>query len=273
MNTLTQFSVDRKTPAYWRITFHNPPINLIDPDTIFELLTLLDQMEADSELKIVVFDSADPDYFMAHYDMARAGERQRSPKESELPPWIDFATRLSNTHVISIAQIRGRTRGLGSEFALACDMRFASQENAVFGQPEVAVGVVPGGGGNEVLSHLVGRARALEIILSADDYDAQTAERYGWINRAIPDADLEDFVEGLVRRISSFDRQTLQEAKRLLTRTGVPDATELLESRAAFLSTATAKTTQEFLPKVFAKGLGKRGDFEFRLGHHVGNID
>ncbi|MFD2614838.1 enoyl-CoA hydratase/isomerase family protein [Paenibacillus gansuensis] len=273
MNMNTQFTVNRKMPDYWRITFHNPPINLVDPDSIFELLTLMDQIETDPDLKVVVFDSADPEYFIAHYDMARAGEQQKSPKESDLPPWIDFTTRLSNTLVVSIAEIRGRARGIGSEFALACDMRFASQERAVFGQPEVAVGVVPGGDGNEMLSRLAGRARALEVILSGNDYDAQTAERYGWINRAIPDVELDGFVEELVRRISSFDRQTLREAKRLLNRTGIPDASEMLESRTAFISGAMSNNTQKRLPKVFARGLGQRGDFELHLGHRVGNLE
>ncbi|MEK8128882.1 enoyl-CoA hydratase/isomerase family protein [Paenibacillus filicis] len=273
MSTHQQFTVNRKTSAYWRVTFHNPPLNLIDPDSVYELLTLMDQIEADPDLKVVVFDSADPDYFIAHYDMSRAGEKQKGPRESELPAWIDFTTRLAKTPVVSIAEIRGRARGIGSEFLLACDMRFASLEKAVFGQPEVAVGVVPGGGANELLPRLVGRARALEIILSADDYDAQTAERYGWINRAIPDAELEGIVEELVRRISSFDKQTLSDAKRLLTRSGTPDASELLESRAAFISGASSKSTLEKLPKVFAQGLGKRTDFELSLGHSLGNLE
>jgi enoyl-CoA hydratase/carnithine racemase len=273
MNQNNQLIVNRKTPAYWRITFHNPPINLLDPDTMFELLTLMDQIETDPDLKVIVFDSADPDYFIAHYDMKRAGEKQNSPKESDLPPFVDFATRLSRASVISIAEIRGRARGIGSELALACDMRFASLEKAIFGQPEVAVGVVPGGGGNEMLSRLAGRARALEIILSGDDYDAQTAERYGWINRAIPDAELDGFVENLVRRISVFDQQTLSETKRLLNRTGIPEASELLESRTVFLSGAVSKITQEKVSKAIERGFGQRGDFELNLGHHISNIE
>ncbi|MCU6793275.1 enoyl-CoA hydratase/isomerase family protein [Paenibacillus sp. WQ 127069] len=273
MHTYNQFTVNQKTPAFWRITFHNPPINLIDPDTIFELLTLMNQIETDPDLKVVVFDSADPEYFIAHFDMARAGEKQQTPKEIELPAWIDFATRLYRTSVVTIAEIRGRARGIGSEFALACDMRFASKEKAIFGQPEVGVGVVPGGGANEALARLVGRARALEIVLSADDFDAETAERYGWINRVIPDAELNSFVENLARRISSFDKQTLNEAKKLLNRTGVPETAEMLESRTAFFTGAMSANTQKKVSTAFARGLGKPGDFELHLGQHVGNLE
>ncbi|SFJ47948.1 Enoyl-CoA hydratase/carnithine racemase [Paenibacillus sp. UNC496MF] len=269
----TQFTVNRKTPAYWRVTFHNPPINLLDPDTIYELLTLMDRFETDPELKVVVFDSADPDYFIAHYDMARAGEAQKTPSASDLPAWFDFTTRLAKSSVVSIAEIRGRARGIGSEFALACDMRFASREKAVFGQPEVAVGVVPGGGGNEMLARLAGRARALEIVLGADDYDAGTAERYGWINRALPDAELTGFVDNLAHRIASFDSRTLSEAKRLLNRAGLPDAPELIESRTAFLSLAVTESTRETLTKAIAQGLGRAGGFELDLGARLGRLE
>jgi enoyl-CoA hydratase/carnithine racemase len=273
MNSNNQFTVNRKTPAYWRITFHNPPINLLDPDTIFELLTLMNQIETDPELKVVVFDSADPEFFIAHFDMARAGEKQKTPKESDLPPFIDFTTRLSRSSVVSIAEIRGRARGIGSEFALACDMRFASKEKAIFGQPEVAVGVIPGGGAIERLSCLAGRARALEITLSADDYDASTAERYGWINRAIPDTELDGFVENLARRISAFDKQALSDAKRLINRTGIPKVSELLETREVFISGAVTQNTREKVVKANARGFGQLGDFELHLGHHIGNIE
>ncbi|MFC4809931.1 enoyl-CoA hydratase/isomerase family protein [Paenibacillus sp. GCM10023250] len=267
-----QLTVNRKTSAYWRVTFLNPPINLLDPDTIDELLTHMDQFETDPELKVVVFDSADPDYFIAHYDMARAGEAPKSPRASDLPAWFEFTTRLAKSSVVSIAEIRGRARGIGSEFALACDMRFASLEKAVFGQPEVGVGIVPGGGGNEMLARLAGRARALEIVLGADDYDARTAERYGWINRALPDTELGGFVDNLARRIASFDQQALSEAKRLLNRAGLPGAPELIESRTAFLSLAATEGTRQALAKAIAQGLGKAGGFELQLGGRLGHL-
>jgi enoyl-CoA hydratase/carnithine racemase len=273
MSTYQQFTVNRKTSAYWRVTFQNPPINLLDPDTIFELLLLLDQFETDPDLKVVVFDSADPDYFIAHFDMKRAGDTQKTPKETNHPAWIDITQRLAHSSVVSIAEVRGRARGVGSEFALACDMRFASKEKAIFGQPEVAVGVIPGGGSIENLSRLVGRGRSLEIVLGSNDFNATEAERYGWVNRAIPDAELEGFVDNLAQRISTFDKQTLSEAKKLLNRSSVPEASELLESRTAFISSALRPETQTILAKAIARGLGKQGDFELHLGHGVGNLE
>ncbi|TVX98671.1 enoyl-CoA hydratase/isomerase family protein [Cohnella terricola] len=273
MNSNTQLIINRKTPSYWRITFHNPPINLVDPDTVYELLELMDQIESDPELKVVVFDSADPDFFISHYDMTRAGEKQKTPKAIDLPPLIDFTTRLSKSSVISIAEIRGRIRGVGSEFALACDMRFASLEKAVFGQPEVAVGIVPGSGAIERLSRLSGRARALEIILGANDYDALTAERYGWINRAIADVELEEFVENLARRISTIDRQAISDAKRLINRIGLPETSELLESRSAFIQGAMAPGTQDKVSKAMALGFGRQGDFELYLGQRLLDVE
>ncbi|MFC3747025.1 enoyl-CoA hydratase/isomerase family protein [Paenibacillus sp. GCM10012306] len=273
MNANTQLTVNRKTPAYWRITFHNPPINLVDPDTVYELLELMDQIESDPELKVVVFDSADPDFFISHYDMTRAGEKQKTPKDIELPALIDFTTRLSKSSVVSIVEIRGRIRGVGSEFALACDMRFASLEKAVFGQPELAVGVVPGTGAIERLSRLSGRARALEIVLGANDYDALTAERYGWINRAITDSELGGFVENLALRISAMDRQVLTDAKNLINRIGLPETSELQESRSAFIKGAMSPGTQEKVSKAIALGFGQQGDFELNLGQRLLDVN
>lgn len=178
MSEQTQLRIAHDSPALWRVAFDNPPINLLDPDTIRELHQLVATIEAAEALKVVVFESANPDYFIAHYDISRA---------SETPPyWADFTMRLAHAPVVSIAAVRGRARGVGNEFVLACDLRFASLERAFFCQPEVAVGVVPGGGALERLPPLLGRARALEVLLGSDDIDATTAERYGLANRAIP---------------------------------------------------------------------------------------
>ena len=149
-------------------------------------------LEADPSVKVVVFQSANPDFFIAHLDVAKAAERPEA-----LGLWRDFVLRLSSTPVVSIAKIRGRARGIGNEFVLACDMRFASRQNALFGNPEVGVGLVPGGGALEWLPRLVGRSRALEIVLSGDDFDADIAERYGWVNRTLDDGDLDSFVDTL----------------------------------------------------------------------------
>ena len=174
----SQFNTDRSYPGRWTITFNNPPINMFVPATIVELGALMTDLEANPSVKVVVFQSANPDFFIAHLDVAKAAERPEA-----LGLWRDFVLRLSSTPVVSIAKIRGRTRGIGNEFVLACDMRFASRQSALFGNPEVGVGLVPGGGALEWLPRLVGRSRALEIVLSGDDFDADIAERYGWARR------------------------------------------------------------------------------------------
>jgi enoyl-CoA hydratase/carnithine racemase len=199
----SQFNIDCTYPGLWTITFSNPPINMFVPTTIVELGALMTNLEADPSVKVVVFQSANPDFFIAHLDVAQAAERPEV-----LGLWRDFVLRLSSTPVVSIAKIRGRTRGIGNEFVLACDMRFASRQSALFGNPEVGVGLVPGGGALEWLPRLVGRSRALEIVLSGDDFDADIAERYGWVNRTLDDGDLDSFVDALVQRVASFDRET-----------------------------------------------------------------
>jgi enoyl-CoA hydratase/carnithine racemase len=272
MSNSAQFRIDRKSEAFWTATFDHPPLNLLDPDTIKELNELLNRMTADKRLKVVVFDSADAKFFIAHYDMSRARETPTAPAASGLPPWIDFTTRLAQAPFVSIALIRGRARGVGSEFALACDMRFASLQKAIFGQPEVAVGVIPGGGAVERLPMLTGRARALEIILGSDDFDAATAERYGWINRALPDGELDAFVDNLARRIASFDRQALAETKRLINRHGLAEPAELIEAQQAFIRSVGWEGTRARRTKLAELGIGRRDDFELRLGHHLGRL-
>src|SRR5579872_5687794 len=221
----SQFSIDRTHPGRWAITFNNPPINMFVPATIVELGALMTDLEADPTVKVVVFQSANAEFFIAHLDVAKAVEQP-----GVLDLWREFVLRLASTPVVSIAKIRGRTRGIGNEFVLACDMRFASRQNAVFGNPEVGVGLIPGGGALEWLRRLVGRSRALEIVLTADDFDADTAERYGWINRALDDNHLDSFVDTLVRRLASFDREVLAAAKVQINRFGRPTAAELQSS-------------------------------------------
>src|SRR5712672_1372674 len=209
--------VVEETSAYWRIVFDYPPFNIVD-DAIFEgLQDLLARMDASPGLRVVVFESANPEFYLAHFDLTgKTGNITTAVGPSGLPILLDTFVRLTRCQVISIAKIRGCVRGACSEFVLACDMRFASRENTRLGQPEVGVGLHPGGGGAERLAALVGRGRALEIILSANDFDGETAERYGYVNRSLPDQELDAFVDTLARRMSTFDRRAIAAAKLLV---------------------------------------------------------
>jgi enoyl-CoA hydratase/carnithine racemase len=264
MHDPSQFNTERTRLGQWTITFSNPPINMFGPTTIIELGALMTDLEADPSVKVVVFRSANPDFFIAHLDVSEAAERP-----GVLDLWRHFVLRLSSTPVVSIAQIRGRTRGIGNEFVLACDMRFASRQSALFGQPEIGVGLVPGGGALEWLPRLVGRSRALEIVLSGDDFDADIAERYGWVNRTLDDGDLDSFVDTLVRRLTSFDRETLAAAKAQVNRFGIPTATELQSSNDMFFPTLAWPSAQARRAKVRNIGYGLPSDFELNFGRHL----
>ena len=182
-----------------------PPMNLLGPELVRDLVSLIQRAEADDQIHVVVFKSADPDYFISHVDVTRITEYRQEAARLTGEASIGLLFRhLSASRLITIAQIEGRVRGAGSEFVLACDMRFAARESAIFGQPEQALGVIPGAGGVQHLARLMGRARALEAMLSAEDYDAELAERYGWINRAMPARALGDFVRSLAHRIAGF---------------------------------------------------------------------
>jgi len=263
----SQFNIDRSDPGQWTITFSNPPINIFVPDTIVELGALMTDLEADPSVKVVVLQSANPDFFIAHLDVAKAAERPEV-----LGLWRDFVLRLSCSPVVSIAKIRGRARGIGNEFVLACDMRFASRQNAIFGNPEIGVGLVPGGGALEWLPRLVGRSRALEIVLSGDDFDADIAERYGWVNRTLDDDDLDSFVDTLVRRLASFDREALAAAKAQINRFGTPTATELKSSNDLFFPLLALPGAQERRAKVRNIGYGVRSDFELNFGRYLPSL-
>src|ERR1700723_3796816 len=227
--SVTQFNIDRAHPGRWTISFNNPPINMFVPSTIVELGALMTELEADPSVRGIVFQSANPDFFIAHLDVAKAAERPEV-----LGLWRDFVLLLSSMPVVTAGKIRGRTRAIGTEFVLPCDMRFASRQSALFGNPEIGVGLVPGGGALEWLPRLVGRSRALEIVLSGDDFDADIAERYGWVNRTVDDDDLDSFVDALVRRLASFDREALAAAKAQINRFGTPTAAELQSSTDLF---------------------------------------
>src|SRR6185437_345830 len=232
--------VIEETPAYWRVVFDYPPFNIADA-TIFEgLQGLLARMDSSPSLRIVVFESANPEFYLSHFDLTgKTGNITTAVGPSGLPILMDTFVRLTKSSVVSIAKIRGCVRGASSEFVLACDMRFASRESTRLGQPEVGVGVNPGGGGTERLPLLVGRGRALEIVLGANDFDGDTAERYGYVNRALPDAELDGFVDALARRIASFDRRALAAAKNLVNQVSLPSADRLLDAITSFETALT----------------------------------
>ena len=182
-----------------------PPMNLLGPELVRDLVSLIQQAETAEVIRVLVFKSADPSYFISHVDVTRIKEyRAEAAKLTGEASIALLFRRLSTSRLVTIAQIEGRVRGAGSEFVLACDMRFAARESAIFAQFEPAFGQVPGGGAAQHLTRLMGRSRALEVMLSADDYDAELAERYGWINRALPAAELGAFVASLARRIAGF---------------------------------------------------------------------
>jgi enoyl-CoA hydratase/carnithine racemase len=260
----SQFNVDRSHQNQWTVTFSNPPINMFGPETIIELTELLTDLEADPSVNVVVFESTNPEFFIAHLDVAKAAAQ---PEVLHL--WRDFVLRLSSAPVVSIAKIRGRTRGIGNEFVLACDIRFASRQNALFGNPEVGVGLVPGGGAMEWLPRLVGRSRALEFVLTADDFDADIAERYGWVNRTLDDSDLDSFVDALVRRLASFERETLSAAKAQINRFGIPTAAEFQSSNDMIFPMLALPSAQARRPKLRGIGYGVRSDFELNFGRYL----
>jgi len=265
--------VIEETPAYWRALFENPPFNIVDATIFKGLQDLLARMEASPSLRVVVFESANPDFYLAHFDLTgKTGNITTAVGPSGLPILLDTFVRLTRSPVVSIAKIRGCVRGASSEFVLACDMRFASRENTRLGQPEVGVGVNPGGGGAERLPPLVGRGRALEIVLGASDFDGDTAERYGYVNRALPDAELDGFVDALARRIASFDRRPIAAAKDLINQVSLPSADRLLDALNAFQIALTWPETQQRIQAVLKLGLQRDGEFEKRWPAVLGTL-
>jgi enoyl-CoA hydratase/carnithine racemase len=265
--------VIEETAAYWRVRFEYPPFNIVDA-TIFEgLQDLLIRMDASPSLRVLVFESASPEFYLAHFDLTgKTGNITTAVGASGLPILLDTFVRLTTSPVVSIAKIRGCVRGVSSEFVLACDMRFASRENTVLGQPEVGVGLNPGGGGTERLPRLVGRGRALEIVLGANDFDGDTAERYGYVNRALPDAELDGFVDGLARRIASFDRRPIAAAKNLINHVSLPSADRLLDALNSFQNALMWPETQQRIQALLKRGLQREFDFEKRWTTALGTL-
>jgi len=268
---MPQIMIERPSTALWIATFNNPPINLIDPGTIGELQDLISSMETDADAKVVVFRSADPDFFLAHWDVLadKAEVAAMPPGPTGMHPWIDVLVRLSRAPVVSIADIRGRARGAGSEFVLACDMRFASHERAILGQFEVGMGAIPGGNPMARLAGLMGRGRGLEVILGADDFPAELAERYGYVNRALPDREIEAFVDTFARRLASFEKHALVGAKALMNEVTLPPDMVFEHALTAFFTSVADPGTRARGASLIKRGLQSRSRTELELGQAI----
>lgn len=269
-----QIKLEKRLPSYWRVTFDIPPVNIFGPSMLGPLNEIISEVETDRDLKVVVFDSAVEGFFLTHYDfLAPLEESARVPRgPTGLQALPDMLVRLSRAPVVSICAIRGRATGVGSELALASDMRFASREKAILSQWEVGAGLVPGGGPMARLPRLVGRGRALEILLSADDIRGDLAERYGYVNRSFPDAELDDFVEALAMRIASFDKQAIAETKHLVDVASLPPDKEIAPEWDAFIAALGRPASQRRIKKLMDRGFHRAGDVENRLGFHVGQL-
>src|ERR1700677_1007649 len=262
----------RHSNEYWRVRFDLPPLNIFGPAHIPQLEEIVSSLETDERLKVVVFDSAVEGFFLTHYDfLAKLEDSTKYPAGATgLQPLPDMFARLSKAPVVSIALIRGRATGVGSELSLASDMRFASREKAILSQWEVGAGLVPGGGPMARLPRLIGRGRALEVLLGADDVNGDLAELYGYVNRSLPDNQLDAFVDALAERISSFDKRAIAETKRLVDLNSLPSDAEIAPEWEAFTTSLGRPATQERLRALFERGFHAPGDVETRLGYHVG---
>ncbi len=252
-----------------------PPMNLIGPELVRDLVTLFSELESDEDIRVMVLESADPEYFVPHVDLTKVAEYTAEAAKAGGPDDASLGMlwhKLSELPVVTIAKLRGRARGAGSELALACDMRFAARENAVLGQIEIGVGTPPGAGGVQHLGRMLGRGRAMEVILGAADFDADEAERYGWVNRALPDAELDAFVARLARRIASFPADAVRSTKQVLNELTLPGADAIRADARRFQQLVRSDTVKARLATLFAQGLHTRGPLELDLGDRIESL-
>ena len=269
-----QVRLDRHSPAYWRVIMDNPPLNLMGPELVLQFRSIMDQIESDAELRVVVFESAVEGFFLNHSDFnARLADLTGIPPgPTGLEAWPDILVRLPRAPVVSIAKIRGRATGNGSELSLACDMTFASREKALLSQWEVGIGMVAGGGPMARLPRLIGRNRALEVLLGSEDIGAALAEAYGYVNRALPDAELDDFVDALATRISAFDKWAISNTKRLVNAASLAPEVEMAAGWEACIASVVRPSTQARFKAFRELGWHKPGDAEDRLGSYLGRL-
>jgi enoyl-CoA hydratase/carnithine racemase len=249
-----------------------PPMNLLGPELVRDLVSLIQSAEADDSLRVVVFQSADPDYFISHVDLSRVqAYRAEAAALTGEASIASLFRHLSKSRLVTIAQIEGRVRGAGSEFVLACDMRFAARETAIFAQFESAFGQIPGGGATQYLTRVMGRARALEVLLSADDYDADVAERYGWINRAMPANALAGFVRALAHRVAGFPSAGQAAIKDRINAIALASSGDFRRDSDLFAKQVSHADTQRLVQAAMQRGFQTR-DGEMDLGHMVAEL-
>jgi enoyl-CoA hydratase/carnithine racemase len=269
-----QVRLSRVTPSHWRVVLNNPPLNLMGPEFVSEIREVVTALENDDEVKVVVFESAVDGVFLNHSDFLANFEDLTSIPQGPtgLEAWPDVLVRLTRAPFVSIALIRGRATGNGSELALACDMSFASRERSIFSQWEVGVGLVAGGGPMARLPRLIGRGRALEVLLSSNDISGADAERLGYVNRALPDAELDEFVDALATRIASFDKWAIANTKRLVNEASLPPDVEIRAGWDACMTSVKRPAAQQRIQTLLEQGLQQPGDLQDRLGFHLGQL-
>lgn len=259
------------SPEVREISYANPPLNFIVPETLVALNQAVLDLSKDDRVKVVLFTSAVDGFFYNHFDMGQFPGFVRQVSATGMPLWVELISTIEKAPFLTIASIRGRTQGGGDELMLAFDLRYASKEKAVFNQPEVGIGLFPGGGGSDHLVRLAGRDRALEAFLSADDYDASTAERFGWVTRTLPDAELDGFVTKLAMRLATFDKTALIETKKHINAIALPTEAERLESYQQFTKSLGWPSLQQRMG-VFGKVIQDAGpmNVETRMGYYIG---
>jgi len=270
-----QVRVNQVSPSYWRVVMNNPPLNLMGPEFVLQLRDIMNEIERDEQLRVVVFESAVDGFFLNHSDFNGKMEDLTgiSQGPTGLEAWPDILARLPRAPVVSIAKIRGRATGNGSELSLACDMTFASREKALLSQWEVGIGMVAGGGPMARLPRLIGRSRALEVLLGSEDIGGELAEAYGYVNRALPDAELDSFVEALATRISAFDKWAISNTKRLVNAASLAPEVELAAGWEACIASVLRPTTQARFKAFRELGWHKPGDAETRLGSYLPRVN
>jgi len=269
-----QIRLTRISSAYWRITFDNPPLNVMSPQFVREFRDIITDIEADQEVRVLVFESAVEGFFLNHSDfLADMKDLTSMPQgPTGLEAWPDILVRITRMPVVSIALIRGRATGNGSELALACDMSFASREKALLSQWEVGVGVVAGGGPMARLPRQMGRQRALEVLLSSDDIGGDLAAAYGYVNRSLADSELDGFVNALATRIASFDKWAIANTKRLVNAASLPPDVEIAAGWEACMTSIVRPAAQGKIKALFEQGFHRLGDAEDRLGFYLGRL-